>query len=168
MDVSSDTDSFEMEMSPEPTTTSDLVISPRGFTIIFTLLEWMKILVEDVVTLASCQRKYLNAEFTKKINSKLCKQNIKCLFQNISNWFKKNESRKADSAHWNGCYKCKICKGTLNMKIIKNPISNNYSPEVVIGIFKNKNQLINFIYLYLKKFFQNATQRTVKSMVYIN
>ena len=32
MDVSSDTDSFEMEMSPEPTTTSDLVISPRGFT----------------------------------------------------------------------------------------------------------------------------------------
>ncbi|CAF0972658.1 unnamed protein product [Brachionus calyciflorus] len=104
-----------------------------NISIILTNEEWKKILSKFIN--ACGERKRLLSEIENFFSIKMKEHDIYCELKCITNWFKKETSRKTNSPFWKGQFKCfeKTCKNKYIMVIEKDPISEN--KDVFIKVY---------------------------------
>lgn len=93
-------------------------------------------------------RSRFNTRFDDFLSEKLQQNGVNCWLRSISNWFKKERSRKSLAPFWSGLFTCidPFCTNIFKAQIQDN-ILKNYS---IFYLRTNKNKKLNSIKIFCK------------------
>ena len=101
------------------------------------------------------------------MNTRLHFLKVKCRIKPISNWVKKDSSKKNISPWWNGKYKCinDACANIYHFKIVQNPNLNK--EQIILDIkFKPADTHVDYVPIKIQSRGNNRKQQGLELIAY--